>query len=143
MEDDKNKLKTRLKKSSTSMTDLKAGMRLKQARELLGMTQKDLAESLKIRVKPELIQQYEEGEISVTSWRLSELAEVLGVHTDYFFPDHKIATNKTLYSELNMRMITNMNRLPIDQQQAILSVLSAFSEANKTNKASKANGAKN
>ncbi len=131
MEDDKNKLKTRLQKSSTNMNTLKAGMKLKQARELLGMTQKDLAETLKTRVEPELIQQYEEGEISVTDWCLSELAEALGVHVDLFFPDHKIDKDKTLYSESNMRMITIMNLLPIDQQQAVLSVLSVFNKVNK------------
>ncbi len=138
MEDDKNKLKIRLQKSSTSMNTLKAGMKLKQARELLGMTQKDLAETLKTRVEPELIQQYEEGEISVTDWCLSELAEALGVHVDLFFPDHKIDKDKTLYSESNMRMITIMNRLPIYQQRAVLSVLSAFNKANEANKANSA-----
>ena len=140
MEDDKNKLKIRLQKSSTSMNTLKAGMKLKQARELLGMTQKDLAETLKTRVEPELIQQYEEGEIDVTDWCLSELAEALGVHVDLFFPDHKIDKDKTLYSESNMRMITIMNRLPIDQQQAVLSVLSAFNKANEANKENSAEG---
>ncbi len=138
MEDDKN----------PSITTIKAGMQLKQAREMLGMTQKDLAESLKTPIKPELIQQYEAGEISVRKWCLLELAEALGVYVDYFFPDHKIVKGKALYSEFNMRMITIMNRVSIEQEQAILSVISAFNKANKKNrenrenKVSKENGAK-
>ena len=135
MEDNKNKLKTRLKKSSTSIIDLKAGMKLKQARKLKGMTQKDLAESLKTRVKPALIRQYEEGEINVKDWCLSELTEALGVHVDYFFPDHKILKGKALYSDLNIEMITIMNHLPIYQQQAVWAILSAFNKANRGNRA--------
>ncbi len=138
MEDDKNK-QNNSKNRSADIIDLKAGMKLKQARKLKGMTQKDLAESLKTRTEPELIHQYETSQISVTDWCLSELAEALGVHADYFFPDHQIASDKALYSELNMRMITIMNHLPINQQRAVMSVLSAFKEANKVNKE---NGAK-
>ena len=134
MEDDKNK-QNNSKNRSADIIDLKAGMKLKQARKLKGMTQKDLAESLKTRVEPELIHQYETSQISVTDWCLSELAEALGVHAAYFFPDHKIASDKALYSDLNIEMITIMNRLPIYQQQAVWAILSAFNKANKENSA--------
>ncbi|MGU9963078.1 MAG: helix-turn-helix domain-containing protein [Candidatus Halichondribacter symbioticus] len=134
MEDDKNK-QNNSKNRSADIIDLKAGMKLKQARKLKGMTQKDLAESLKTRVEPELIHQYETSQISVTDWCLSELAEALGVHADYFLPDHQIASDKALYSELNIEMITIMNRLPIYQQQAVWAILSAFNKANRGNRA--------
>ncbi len=132
MEDDKNK-QNNSKNRSADIIDLKAGMKLKQARKLKGMTQKDLAESLKTRVEPELIHQYETSQISVTDWCLSELAEALGVHAAYFFPDHQIASDKALYSDLNIEMITIMNHLPIYQQQAVWAILSAFNKANRGN----------
>lgn len=63
--------------------DLHIGKRLRRRRRLLGMTQKQLAESVGIRFQQ--IQKYECGANRVTASRLYELAVALNVPVNYFY----------------------------------------------------------
>ncbi len=63
--------------------DLHVGKRLRRRRRLLGMTQQQLAELVRIRFQQ--IQKYECGANRVTASRLFELAVALSVPVNYFF----------------------------------------------------------
>lgn len=57
--------------------------RLKSARKLAGLNQKELA--AKLEVSPQQIQKYESGENRISAGRLWQVAEVLGLQPSYFF----------------------------------------------------------
>ncbi len=63
--------------------DVQIGARVKQRRQLLGMTQKDLAE--KLNVKYQQVQKYERGINRVSASTLHDVSNVLGIEIGYFY----------------------------------------------------------
>lgn len=78
------------------MTDLAkrvddhVGQQIRKRRNLLGMTQEELARALKISYQQ--VQKYETGANRVSAGRLFEIAQRLGVEVGYFFEDASEAT---------------------------------------------------
>jgi len=70
-------------KGRVDAMDLNIGHRLKLRRRLLGLSQKDLADALRISVQQ--IQKYENAINRTSSSRLHILAELLNVPISYFF----------------------------------------------------------
>lgn len=68
---------------TASEIDLKVARRLKIARKISGLTQKQLASTLKIASQQ--IQKYESGENRIGIARLWEISEILGKPIEYFF----------------------------------------------------------
>ena len=68
---------------TASEIDLKVARRLKIARKTSGLTQKQLASTLKIASQQ--IQKYESGENRIAIARLWEISEILGKPIEYFF----------------------------------------------------------
>lgn len=63
--------------------DVHVGMRIRQRRRLLGMTQKELAERSGVRFQQ--IQKYESGQNRVPASRLWEIARSQSVPVEYYF----------------------------------------------------------
>ena len=78
------------------MTDLAkrvddhVGQQIRKRRNLLGMTQEELARALKISYQQ--VQKYETGANRVSAGRLFEISERLGVEVSYFFENASEAT---------------------------------------------------
>ena len=78
------------------MTDLAkrvddhVGQQIRKRRNLLGMTQEELARALKISYQQ--VQKYETGANRVSAGRLYEISEKLGIEVSYFFEDASDAT---------------------------------------------------
>lgn len=68
---------------ATSEIDLKVARRLKMARRKSGLTQKQLASTLKIASQQ--VQKYESGENRIAIARLWEVSEILNQPIEYFF----------------------------------------------------------
>ncbi len=67
------------------LVDVHVGARVKQRRNLLGMTQTDLGDALGVTFQQ--VQKYEKGVNRVGSSRLYDLARVLDTSIDYYFED--------------------------------------------------------
>ncbi len=65
--------------------DVHVGGRVRQRRLLLGMTQSDLAEALRLTFQQ--VQKYERGANRIGASRLFQLSQILDVSIEYFFGD--------------------------------------------------------
>lgn len=65
--------------------DVRIGMRLKERRRLLGLSQTTIG--MAIGVTYQLVQKYEKGATRIYSSRLYEIAQFLAVPIEYFFPE--------------------------------------------------------
>lgn len=63
--------------------DIHVGKQIRQRRWLIGMSQENLAHAIGVRFQQ--IQKYEKGTNRVSSSRLWQIAETLGVSISYFF----------------------------------------------------------
>jgi transcriptional regulator with XRE-family HTH domain len=70
--------------------DRSVGMRVRERRCELGMTQQKLAEAVGVTFQQ--LQKYEGGKNRITAGRLYQLAVALGVEVGYFFEKAEIAT---------------------------------------------------
>ena len=66
--------------------DLYIGNKIRIRRKMLGLSQKDLADAVKVTFQQ--IQKYEKGVNKVVLSRLFEIAKVLDVHYSYFFDEY-------------------------------------------------------
>jgi len=71
--------------SNPNPIDVHVGARVRQRRNLLGMSQERLGEALGLTFQQ--VQKYERGANRVGASRLFELAKALGVPVSYFFDD--------------------------------------------------------
>ncbi len=68
-----------------SPVDLHVGIRVRQRRVLLGMTQTDLADTMGLTFQQ--VQKYERGTNRISASRLYGLSQVFDVTVEYFFED--------------------------------------------------------
>jgi transcriptional regulator with XRE-family HTH domain len=103
---------------------VQVGARIRKARDAQGLSQEQLAERL--GVTKGLVSQYETGLTSVPSKRFSQLAEVLGVSSDWLLtggePDEQ--TKAQTKAELEGLMI--LRAMAPDEQRRALRLLAAF-----------------
>ena len=82
-------------KKKPNPTDMHVGSRIRLRRNMLGMSQEKLGESLGITFQQ--IQKYEKGTNRVGASRLQAIANILGVPVAFFFedlPGHETAGNR-------------------------------------------------
>ena len=80
--------------------DAHVGMRIRQRRNLLGLTQGDIAEKLNIRYQQ--VQKYERGQNRVAASTLYHLSKILQIPVTFFFDDYEdsiIATEAAGFAE--------------------------------------------
>ena len=77
----------------THPTDLHVGARIRQRRQILGMTQTDLAN--KVGVKFQQLQKYETGANRVSASRLADIARATSTPVAWFFVGDGTADNLT------------------------------------------------
>ena len=83
------------KKGRAGSIDEYIGVRLRQRRTLLGITQEKLAESVGITFQQ--IQKYENGANRVSAGRLFEFSKILKTSMDYFYENYKPSKSKSYY----------------------------------------------
>ncbi len=67
--------------------DAHVGMRIRQRRNLLGLTQGDIAEKLNIRYQQ--VQKYERGQNRVAASTLFQLSKILQIPVNFFFDEYE------------------------------------------------------
>jgi len=72
-------------KDGPSLIDGHVGLRLRARRNVLGLSQKDLGETVGLTFQQ--IQKYEQGANRISSGRLYEFSHILGVPVDFFYED--------------------------------------------------------
>ena len=82
------------------------GMRIRERRTALGVTQRELAQPL--GVAPVVISKYEVGDNSISAARLYEIAKQLGIAPDYFFQGFEDCHATDMPA--NQRMLLNFMR---------------------------------
>lgn len=87
--------KSQKTKGSAQPIDAHVGQKLRVRRSLLGMSQEKLADRVGITFQQ--IQKYERGTNRVSSSRLYEFSNILGVPVGYFFPDQEETPPNTEY----------------------------------------------
>lgn len=110
------------KKEPIHPIDCFAGQKLREARLLRGLNQKQLGEQLSQPITFQQIQKYEKGANRIAVSRLYEFAEALHVPITYFLPD---LTTEPLPA-LNLqesRLLDNYRSLTLKQQAALVNLL--------------------
>jgi len=88
-----NNMKT---KGRANSIDEHLGVRLKQKRALLGMSQEKLAEAVGITFQQ--IQKYENGANRISASRLLEFSKILSTPIEYFYEGFDAGSKKTSYT---------------------------------------------
>ncbi len=81
----KSKLRSGQRTRRVRPVDLHVGIRVRQRRVLLGMTQTDLADTKGLTFQQ--VQKYERGTNRISASRLYRLSQVFDVTVEYFFED--------------------------------------------------------
>ncbi len=81
----KSKLRSGQRPRRVGPVDLHVGIRVRQRRVLLGMTQTDLADTIGVNFQQ--VQKYEKGINRISASRLYGLSQVFDVTVEYFFED--------------------------------------------------------
>ncbi len=84
-------------KKKPNPTDIHVGSRIRLRRNMLGMSQEKLGETLGITFQQ--IQKYEKGTNRVGASRLQAMANALDVPISYFFPDAQTAEGSGMAEE--------------------------------------------
>jgi transcriptional regulator with XRE-family HTH domain len=100
-------------KESPDPIDSHVGMRLRQRRTLIGMSQESLAGHLEMSFQQ--VQKYESGANRISASRLYTLTKILGVNVSYFFeglPDnpHSHGENEVPHDAMKKRETIEMVR---------------------------------
>jgi transcriptional regulator with XRE-family HTH domain len=85
LSDGEEKMKEKENKKRPNPTDIHVGSRIRMRRNMLGMSQEKLGESLGITFQQ--IQKYEKGTNRVGASRLQAIASILDVPVSFFFAD--------------------------------------------------------
>ena len=94
-------------KTDYSLIDREIGVRLKNRRLTLGISQMELADVLGITFQQ--VQKYEKGKNRINSSRLFHISDVLDIPISYFFQDIEHITNNTRFITTPAAKITNTN----------------------------------
>jgi transcriptional regulator with XRE-family HTH domain len=92
--DGEEKMKEKENKKKPNPTDIHVGSRIRMRRNMLGMSQEKLGESLGITFQQ--IQKYEKGTNRVGASRLQAIASILDVPVSFFFADAPGSESSTL-----------------------------------------------
>lgn len=110
-------------RSRALAVDKYAGLRMRERRILLGLTQQQMAEL--IGVTYQQAHKYENGINRMAAGRLYAIATVLGVTTDYFFEglETGAAPKIPAHQRLLLELAQNFIRIPNRKQQDALCAL--------------------
>lgn len=113
--------------------DVHVGARLRRCRDMVGMTQKQLAE--RVGVKFQQIQKYEAGGNRVSASRMWDIAAALGVSVSYFFEgmdDAPLANGDAVYTmadDTENELMRVYRGIPETQRQKFLDLARLLSQA--------------
>ena len=95
------------------------GKRLRLKRQKMGINLAKIADHLGVSFQQ--IQKYESGQSEISSVRLSEIADILGVDFDYFFNGFKTLKRRTLFSHgmtIQQDLLCPLNVLLVEDDEA-------------------------
>jgi len=93
-----------------SYFDRKLGRKLREARQLRGLTQTELGKQLGVSYQQ--IQKNESGKSRMTAERLDRLGKILRMPLTYFLDVRDEATSQWLFPADVLRLATSINNLP-------------------------------
>lgn len=102
---------------------LKVGQRLRDIRQLLGISQEKLAE--RVNMQSNTIHRYENAEQRMNLMTANELSAALGISLNSLIPD--AVSYDVDQSAIEQEAIYRYHKLPIDDQLFILRIIIAFS----------------
>ena len=93
------------------------GARIRQRRILLGLSQRDLAESIRLSTQ-QMVAKYELGKNAVSASLLYEIASALGESVDYFFDgiEKSAAAQQPAHQPLLLSLMRSLSDLKSDGQ---------------------------
>ena len=101
-----------MQNNDISHFDRKLGRKVKEARQLRGMTQAKLGEA--VGVTYQQIQKYETGKNRISADRLNNIGTVLKLPLSYFLDVEDEARSQWLFPADTLRLATSINDLPSD-----------------------------
>lgn len=118
-------------KTRQAATDLLVGKRLRSARALSGLSQKELGAAL--GVSCHAINKYEKGRIRMSGARIAAAARVLHVPLSYFFEEDPPAPvpepgMPTILSPVEVHVIRYFRGIRIDLQDDLLRIMRRMSQ---------------
>ena len=122
----------RLTDGAPNPIDIHVGLRLRLRRQVMNLTQEQLAKLLGLTFQQ--VQKYEKGLNRISASRLWDIAQVLQTSTDFFFEDMSEQTaalsprRKTPESEEFISNLVN----PMDSTKAVTLVKNFFKISNRT-----------
>ena len=108
-------------------TDRQVGMRMRERRIALGLTQQQVAEL--IGTTYQQAHKYEKGANRVSAGRLHALARALGVEVGYFFEGLGEPARPTAEQRMLLNLAQSFARLPRRQQEALAAMARALAGA--------------
>jgi transcriptional regulator with XRE-family HTH domain len=108
-------------------TDVFAGRKTRELRQLRGLSQQQLAE--KIGVKFQQVQKYETGKNRISASRLFEIANTLGAPVAAFFPATDQDPNADLIDPRLHELARLLDRMTASQSQSVIDAMTATSHA--------------
>ncbi|CDO47395.1 helix-turn-helix domain-containing protein [Bartonella henselae] len=122
-----------LRQDKNLHNDIFVGKKIRFRRKMLKMSQKTLADHLK--VSPQQIQKYETGLNRVSAGRLKEIADILSVPIAFFYADlftqqeHLIQHDEIISSREEYLLLRRFRILTSVKQRAILQLISDQNES--------------
>lgn len=101
-----------MQNNDISHFDRKLGRKVKEARQLRGMTQAKLGEA--VGVTYQQIQKYEAGKNRISADRLNNIGTALKLPLSYFLDVEDEARSQWLFPADTLRLATSINDLPSD-----------------------------
>ena len=101
--------------------DIHVGKRLRLKRTILGMSQEELAKTLGITFQQ--VQKYEKGVNRISSSRLFDIAQALGVEVAFFFDEYGEENPVYGFAEDNAKFIHEKDEVP---NREIMSLVKAY-----------------
>ena len=113
----------KLGRSRSQDIDKHIGARMRERRLMLGLTQRQLAELL--RISGQQMHKYETGANQIKAGRLFKIAKVLGVEVGYFLPrmDAEEPFRPSLQQRMLLELARNFISMSSERQQEAICVL--------------------
>jgi len=99
-----------MQNNELSEFDRKLGRKIRDARQLRGLTQTQLGEALGVSYQQ--VQKNENGKSRVTAERLESICNILDMSLSYFLGTSEISKSQRLFSSETIRLATSINELP-------------------------------
>lgn len=110
-------------KGSTTLLDKEIGARIRQARQLAGMSQIKLGDGIGVRFQQ--VQKYEQGVNRVSASTLNDIAKTLGKPIAYFY-GQKQENIPPDFSKEELDLVRHYREMAPDRQEVVFRLIAAM-----------------